>query len=541
MTTPETTYALLLVNPKRRYRFNWDLKEVTAIMGKKTVGHPLALPLLAAMTPAHYNVRIVDEELEPLPGGPLPDLVGITGLISNIQRAYEIADAYREKGVLVVMGGPQVTFDVDTALAHADSVVVGEAEKVWDACLRDFENGAMAPVYRSSTLCEFEESPIPRWDLLDTSKMLTFSVQVSRGCPYRCDFCLVRKLFGKGQRYRRIDNVIEEIEALPPDAQIAFADDNLTADKAYTRELMNRLIPLRRSWSCQASLDVTQDEALLGLMSEAGCNSILVGFETLNPSALKEAGKFQNKLSKYETGIENAHRAGIHILGSFVAGFESDTLETFEEIDRFTQQTGLSFVMINALSAYPGTDLYDRMGAAGRITKINPDLCNGIYPTMHYRHISQEEMFFGILSTLDNVYSFETLSDKAPAVLGNGGFQNRVQPPISFWVKLRSTLHVLFRYALSPNRYKRLLFSRLFGLIRSKRTDVGVVIQYLLFISSIHGYQLFNQRQGKTLLKELRANDQTRPPALDREDTSVAVRWDERESLPTTCNAPVSS
>ncbi len=476
-------------------------------MGKKSVGHPLALPLLAALTPDRYEVRIIDEELESIPKRDLPDIVGITGLISNIRRGYEIADRFRLRGVPVIMGGPQVSFNAEESLTHADAVVIGEAESVWESLLSDFEAGALKRVYQSDKRCDFKQSPIPRWELLDTSKLLTFSVQVSRGCPHRCDFCLVRKLSGPTQRYRDIDNVIAEIESLPPDAQIAFADDNLTADKHYAKALMRRLIPLRRSWSCQAGLDVARDQELLQLMSKAGCNSILIGFESLNPASLEEAKKPQNRVVEYQIAVENIHRAGIHVLGSFVVGFDSDTAQSFEQIREFIEKSHMTLVMINALSVYPGTDLYFRMEKESRITHINTDLCNGLYPTMRYRNLSQTEMFHGILDTLDRVYSFESLSVRAPEALGNGAFVNLIEPPISLWVKFRSMWHVLTRWILNKNRYKRRLFYRLAALVRKQHLSVGAMMQYLMFITSICGYLKFNRKKSRAILPELAVND----------------------------------
>ncbi len=519
MTSDAKRPVLWLVNPKRSFRFNWDLLEVTKIMGKKTVGHPLALPLLAALTPERFEVRIIDEELGPLPENELPDLAGITGLISNIRRGYELADRFRAAGVSVVMGGPQVTFNVEETLRHADSVVVGEAELIWETVLADFERAALMPVYKADTPVSFEKSPVPRWDLLDTDKMLTFSVQVSRGCPHRCDFCLVRKLFGRSHRYRDIDNVIEEINTLPPGAQISFADDNLTADKRYAKELMRRLVPLRRSWSCQAGLDAALDTELLQLMSKAGCNSMLIGFETLNQKSLEEAHKPQNHTAMYKAAVENAHRAGIHVLASFVVGFDADTKDTFDEIRRFTEQANLSFVMVNALSVYPGTDLYNRMKLEGRITRINTDLCNGLVPTMRYRRISQTEMFDGIIDTLSRIFSFENLSVRGPAVLGTGAFLEQIEPPISVFVKLRSVLHLLFHYALSLNKHKRRLLFRLMRLVREKRLSIGGLMQYLLFVTSIRGYLEFNKRQRRFILPELERND--RQDDADEVDTEL--------------------
>jgi radical SAM superfamily enzyme YgiQ (UPF0313 family) len=518
------------------HRFNWDLKEVSSVMGKRTVGHPLALPLLAALTPSHYDIRIIDEELEPIPPNIAPDIVGITGLISNIRRGFELADIFRARGVPVVMGGPQVSFNVEESLTHSDAVVVGEAENVWEQVLSDFETGIHRRVYESGDPCTFVRCPMPRWDLLDTSKLLTFSVQVSRGCPHRCDFCLVRKLSGPVQRYRDIDNVILEIESLPPGAQIAFADDNLTADKRYARELMQRLIPLHRAWSCQASLDVARDERFLKLMSEAGCNSILIGFESLNNASLEEAKKPQNRIAEYRDAVENIHRAGIHVLGSFVVGFDSDTSQSFEQIQEFVEETSVTLVMINALSVYPGTDLYYRMKEEGRITRINTDLCNGLYPTMQYRNITQTEMFLGILDTLDRIYSFKSLCVRGPEALGNGSFVALTEPPISRWVKLRAMGHVFFRYFLSTNRFQRRLLFRLVELIRKKRLSIGAMMQYLLFVSSIRGYLKFNRRQSRAILKELALNDSLAESPGGRASeqricSRVATRVEEHSSI----------
>jgi hypothetical protein len=221
--------------------------------------------------------------------------------------------------------------------------------------------------------------------------------------------------------------------------------------------------------------------------------------------------------------VENAHRAGIHILASFVVGFEADTDRAFSEILSFTERANLSFAMINTLCTFPGTDLYYRMKHQGRVTEANPDLCNGIYPTMHYRHISQEGMFRGILATLDRVYAFEGLARKGQQVLGNGAFRNLVEPRISFWVKLRSSIHLLRRFILSLNRHKRRLFFSLIRLIKTQQADVGAVMSYLLFISSIHGYQAFNRRQGRKIIPGLREQDRHRPAELPPPSTGGAA------------------
>jgi len=497
---------LLLVNPRRKYRFHWDLEDVARTTGKRIASHPLALPLVAALTPRHWDVRIIDEEMQPLRIWRRPDLVGITSILSNVRRAYELADHFRMRGIPVVLGGPQVSCDTQEALRHADSVVVGEAEGVWDECLADFEAGCLKPRYQASGWCEFRNSPVPRWDLLNTGDILSFGVQVSRGCPHKCDFCIVHSLFGRKQRYRDISDVLEEIAALPG-RQVSFADDNLTADRAYAREFMRRLAPFGISWSCQAAMDVAFDKELLALMAEAGCESILIGFESLDPDALREAGKRHNRIRKYGEAVENLHAHGIHPIASFVVGFESDTLDAFDHIRRFCEASNLSYVMISALAAFPGSDLYDRMMEQGRVTPVDTDLINGMYPNIRYRNMSQVDMFIKGNETLEKLYSYQSLCRKAPAVLGNGAF--RVDTDVGFGAltKARTMVHLLKRHLLTRDPYKRRLFVELFKLIKENRAAPGAIVQYLMFMDSFTGFLNSSRYQNQQILRRLLDNE----------------------------------
>jgi radical SAM superfamily enzyme YgiQ (UPF0313 family) len=499
-------YSLHLINPKRKYRYPWDLKEVCKIMGRKTAVHPLALPTIAALTPKHYNIKIIDEEIEPINFKIKPDIVGITAMIPNISRAYEIADQYRSLGVPVIMGGPHVSYNVEESLKHAKCIVIGEAEDIWQNCLEDFENERLQSTYKADNKPSFYSNPAPRWDLVDTSKIMALGVQTSRGCPHACDFCLVHNYLGKRQRYRNIDNVIEEIKSLPK-KQITFVDDNFTANKKYIRELLMHLKPLEVSWSCQASFDLFNDQELLEQMAEAGCTSILFGIESLNPDSINEAHKLQNKINHYEEGIRRVHSAGIHVIGSFIVGFDSDSLEAFDDIYAFCSRNNISFIQLNILIAYPGTNLYHRLKKDQRLNPIDPDLLNGIYPTIQFENMSQTELYHKYFDTLKKIFDFDHIRKKAINILSDSKFQRSKSADITIRDKFTSIAHLLSMYLITFNKQKRKLLLDLFAQVRKGITSINVVVEFLLFISSFHGYLKYTEKHSNEILKVIRKYD----------------------------------
>lgn len=475
-------------------------------MRKKNAVLPLSLPTIAALTPSNFDIRIIDEEMETISFDNLPDIVGITALIPNVKRAYEIADTYRAKGVPVVMGGPQVTFNIEESLTHADCVVAGEAEGVWQQCLRDFEQKKMLKVYKSENRPEFRYSPQPRWDLVDTKNIMALGVQFSRGCPYQCDFCLVRNMFGREHRYRAVEDVISEIKALPK-KQITFVDDNLTANKQLARELMKQLIPLKVSWMCQSSIDVAKDEELLNLMAQAGCTAMLIGFESVNPESLLETNKLQNKVQFYEEAIQKIHKAGIHVIGSFIVGFEADRLDAFDHIRNFTFKNNISLVMLNVLCGYPGTDLYKRMEAENRLSVVDPDLLNGIYPTLQYRRISQTDMFLKYFSTLEKILSPEEALKKGYAVLRNGSFHRFNMGDVRQSDKFFSLLYLSRVFLFTKDLAKWRLFLKMLSLAIMRKANIGAIVQFLMFMASFYGYLDFTKEHRKLILEKIRNND----------------------------------
>jgi radical SAM superfamily enzyme YgiQ (UPF0313 family) len=479
--------SLFLVNPALKYKHFVAQREMSRLLGKRAFSVPLALPLLAALTPGHYRIRIIDEEMDDLPQDEKPDIVGITTLVSTIRRACEIADRYRAEGVKVVMGGTYATYMKDEVLEHADSVVLGEAEDVWASVLADFEKGDLKPLYQAERVTPFKESPVPRWDLVDTKDIMLHSVQVSRGCPYRCEFCLVSKMFGRRLRYRNLDNVLAEIDALPL-KKIFFADDNITADKVYARRLAGALKGRGLSWVCQASLDVADEEELLDAMAEAGCATILIGFESVDPACLKETRKHQNKVSDYDKVIARIHERGMNVAASFIVGFDADGPEAFDRINEFSIKNNLWFTMLSPLTAAPGTDLYDRMKAEGRLLDVETDLLNGVFPSIRYNRMSAVEMFDRFFEAVEKLMDYGDARAKAMGLFRSGRFTRPEGGGITFREKLSTSMKLLRGFLMSGDPEKRRLFQDLFKLVRRKRLTPDKAVVFMLQMAGYHDW-----------------------------------------------------
>ncbi len=484
MFEKKARYHLFLLSPRQKYINYPAHSEMAKMFGKKRLMVPLALPTIASLTPANYHISIYDEEIGKIPQGVRPDIVGITTLAATAVRAFELGDYYRSLGAKVIYGGPYASFMVDEALKHGDVVVVGEAEGKWEECLADFERGDLKQVYESSTLTEYRRQKPPRWDLVDMKNIFQVAVQVSRGCPFNCDFCLVSKIFGRKMRYREIDNVVEEIKAAPS-KYFFFVDDNLTINKRYAKELMKAIKPLNISWGCMCSLDVATDDELLRLMADAGCFNILVGFESLNPGSLDETQKHHNRGgSIYREAIQKIHAAGIHINASFVVGFDHDTADEFERIFNFTLEHNLPNVNLHLLNAPPGTETYNKLKAEGRLMNCDPEMGVGHFPTIQYMNMSQIEIFDKYMETITRLYSFPVIRQKAEALFSNGAF-TRPGGDIPVWLKARLSWITFKEFILTSDKDRRALFGFIFNLIRSKQIAIDKGLGFLL---SMLGY-----------------------------------------------------
>jgi len=329
---------------------------------------PLSLAVVAALTPPGTEVSIIDEHVEPIDLDASADLVGITATTQTVTRAYKIADAFRARGVKVVLGGIHPSVLPEEAAQHADAVVVGEAEETWPQLVADFKAGRMRSLYRADRHPSLAGLPVPRRELFGRGRyLIPDTVYTTRGCPYGCAFCSVTSFFGGSYRWRPVNEVVKEIEGVPDRRLILFVDDNVVGHRGYSRELFRALMPLKLRWIGQASMTIARDEALLAEAAASGCLGLFLGIESISPANLESVGKRQNVVEEYEAAIRRIHSHGISVLGSFIFGFDHDTEEVFEATVRFAQRARLESAQFAILTPYPGTATFSSLEREGRL------------------------------------------------------------------------------------------------------------------------------------------------------------------------------
>jgi len=325
---------------------------------------------LAAITPPGHQVRVIHQQIEPVRLDTDADLVALSFFSGFAPEAYRLAAEFRRRGKIVVAGGPHATFSPDEVLRYCDAVVVGEAESVWPRLLTDVEAGQLQPRYDGEP-ASMRDLPTPRYDLLPKRFFVPRVLQATRGCPFTCSFCTVPTL-NPGFRVRPVDDVIKDIayDDFPYWWQrkvVWFWDDNLTIRRPFVRELLTRMVPLRRWWLTQASMDIAKDAPLLNLMHDSGCIGIFFGIESFGEESLADAHKRQNKVAEYRERIEALHQRGICVMAGFIAGFDHDTPDAIRAMARQLYDIGVDVPFLSILTPYRGTALHAQMEAEGRM------------------------------------------------------------------------------------------------------------------------------------------------------------------------------
>ncbi|MBE0602215.1 MAG: B12-binding domain-containing radical SAM protein [Deltaproteobacteria bacterium] len=370
------------------------------------------LPLLAAYTPPGNTVTIVEEAFAPDDTDQDVDLVGITVMTEFAPRAYRIADAYRGKGVKVVMGGIHPTVLPEEALEHADAVVVGEAEGAWPRLVSDAASGRMQRIYRDGQLTDLKGLPKPRRDLLpgtghQGSTRIPIGVEATRGCPNDCEFCCVGQTLGQKYRVRPVREVIAEIESIDA-PHLFFVDDAFGLNRTAAKKLFAEMIPLRRRWVAQGTVSLAQDLGLLDLMRRSGCLGLLIGFESVQQAARNEAMKTTNRGIDFHEAMRRFHGEGFGVLGSFVFGFDHENKDVFDQTFEFIMKSRMDVAGMRILTPYPGTRLYKRLLGEGRLFSRDWWLRGYPHDTLLFRPkgMTADELMSGYARLNRQVYSF---------------------------------------------------------------------------------------------------------------------------------------
>jgi radical SAM superfamily enzyme YgiQ (UPF0313 family) len=377
----------------------------------------LGLLYLAACTPDGHELHYFEAEAD----GTEPaevytcDLVALSTFSAQVFEAYAIARRLRAAGVRVAMGGLHVTVLPEEAAAVADYVIVGEGEHVWPVIVNTALRGERGGIFRAADYPPVDAAslPVPRYDLLGSRPYNRFTVQTSRGCPWRCDFCASNVMLGQRYRKRPVRDVIRDIEAVMavrPHPFIEFADDNTFVDKAWGKQLCRELAPLHVRWFTETDISVADDPELLDLMRLAGCRQVLIGLESPAGGPLQGIEARSNFKARsaggYLAALRRIQAHGITVNGCFILGLDGHTPKIFDDVLTFARQVPLYDVQITVLTAFPGTPLYDRLLAEGRILEpARWDLCTLFDVNYEPRGMSVRDLREGIYWLTERLYS----------------------------------------------------------------------------------------------------------------------------------------
>ena len=330
----------------------------------------LPLTIVAALTPEQHEVKILDENVEPLDPDADADVVGITFMTALAPRAYEIARGFRAPGKKVIGGGFHATLCPEEASDHFDAVVIGDAEGAWEEVLRDIEAGRLRKTYRSCHPGDRLRVPAARRDLLARNErqyVTVNAIQAGRGCEHACRYCSVTAFHEHAYRRRPLEEVLAELRGMERD--LIFVDDNIMSCRAYARELFRMMIPLKKRWVGQCSIEIADDPELLRLAHESGCCGLFIGIETVNRENLAAMDKRFN--GHYEERLAKIRRQGISVVAGMIVGLDRDDPGVFERNLEFLQRTRIDGLQLNILTPLPGTPLFEDMKRAGRMTDLD--------------------------------------------------------------------------------------------------------------------------------------------------------------------------
>lgn len=355
----------------------------------------LTMPYLAAFVRPPHEVSLCDEYNETLDLEEPADLVGITCNTPNASHVYALADAFRARGRMVVLGGPHATLLPEEAKAHADSVVVGEAEDSWPRALEDAARGRLEPFYRAAGPPSLSGLPRARRDLIRGRGLLESTLIATRGCPHRCRYCNLRQIYDPSIRFRPIAEVAAEVKTFRVPF-FTFWDDQLFMDPAYALRLFAALEGAGKRWAAMVTLASTSNEKLLRAAARAGCVCLFLGLESFSSESLRLANKSFNVVESYRDGVERIHRHGISVQAGIVFGFDGDDASTFELTLRGATRAGIDGATVSVLTPFPRTPVWDELAAGGRLLTRDWSYYNS-KTAVAFRpaRMSPEELFAG--------------------------------------------------------------------------------------------------------------------------------------------------
>lgn len=386
---------------------------------KKTMRYaPLTLTTLSSLIPKDIpsEVRIIDEGVEDLDVATIDaDLVGLSAITGTAPRAYELSAQLRARGIPVALGGVHPTLCPQEAMLHADAAVIGYAEESWPQLLRDLVAGRLQPRYDQSPTLQLAGLPFPERQRYDSRLVnVAGTIEATRGCIFNCDFCVVPTAWGRTPLQKPVADVVADLKQMGT-RRIIFLDLNLIANPAYAKELFTALTPLKLAWGGLVTTTIAWDEELLSLASRSGCRGLLIGFESLNPAALKASGKAFNARRSYIEVMERIHAHNIAVMGCFVFGLDEDNLDSFDETVSLVMDAKIDLPRYAIATPFPNTGLYNRLEAEGRILTKDWGLYDGQHVVFEPKQMSADQLLRNTHRAWKQTYSYRHIAGRLAA------------------------------------------------------------------------------------------------------------------------------
>ena len=443
---------------------------------------PLGLLTAAGMIPERHQVTLCDENTAAIDWNVDCDVVGITGMHLQEPRIREIAARFRERGKIVVLGGPSVMSLPERYRDVADIRIVGEAETIWPECVADLERGSHRDAYFASETVDLKSSPIPRFDLISPKDYLSVSLQTTRGCPFRCEFCDIITLYGRKVRVKPVEQVLREVQRVLDLGwdRLVFVDDNMIGDPRYGTELMQALADMRKRaskqfyFTTQVTINLAQNKKMMELMYEAGGRSVFIGIETPRTSSLQETLKFQNVRLDLLGEVERIQRHGIAVYSGLIVGFDHDDLDIFREQIAFITDAKIPIPLPSILGALPGTPLFKRMEDEGRLIPDKEFQANAYFTNIIPKAMSIHELEHGYREMVFTLYEPVRFADRVIGEIerlgdAEGQVSNYRMPMV-----LAAFVWVFLWYLFDPNRGKLLTaFARIAPAVLTRFPRMG--------------------------------------------------------------------
>lgn len=419
--------TVYLINPVNSFPDYFGGEVIGHDTGRRGVSvAELAVATVATMMRPYFNVIICDEHISDVDYDIDADFIALTGKITQWNSAKKISTRFRELGKTIIIGGPFASLVPDTVRPYADILVTGEIEEVSGEIFKEISSGKWKDHYEGQQ-ADLAKAVLPSWDLYPTHRSMSGNLQVSRGCPFQCEFCDVIQYLGRNQRHKPIGKVLEELDLLQETGYINsfISDDNFTVYRSRAKEVLsglkewNNAVPGRtHKFTTQVSLDVTRDEEMLEMLNEAGFSSVFTGIETPNEESLKETRKFQNTKIDIAKEVKKFFEHGVAVTAGLIVGFDHDNADIFERQFEFAMKSSIPYFSLNYLSAYESTPLYARLKKDGRILDSKDVRTDTQYASnVKLLNINDEEKYYGMRWLISNMYSPENFGERLTGML----------------------------------------------------------------------------------------------------------------------------